>query len=141
MLVNPLPLIVMAFKFSQLENASSGIAVTVAGIVTRTARVLFLNTPAPNAVTGFPPKVSGMTSAVVSNETAETVAATLLVVYVHTLPEPSVHVSAHAQLAANAASNTTISLFIVRLLSPDFVVIEFGAGEQHLFRRSECRTY
>ena len=79
MLVNPLPLIVTAFRFSQLSNAFAGIAVTVAGIVTRTARVLFLNTPAAKAVTGLPPNVSGMTRVVVSNETALTVAASPLI--------------------------------------------------------------
>ena len=70
-----------------------------------------------------------MTRVVVSNETALTVASSPLIEYVHMLPEPSVHVSAHAQLAANAANNTTISLFIAYLHFPDLVAIGLGAGK------------
>ena len=108
MLVNPLPLIVTTLRLSQSSNALSGISVTVAGIVTRTARVLPANVPAVNAVTGLPPKVSGIVRLVVSNETPVTVEP----LYVHTFPDVSVHSSAHVPIAANAANSMTISFFI-----------------------------
>ena len=113
MLVNPLPLIVTTLRLSQSSNALSGISVTVAGIVTRTARVRLPNVAAVNPVTGLPPKVSGITRVVVSNETALTVALSPETEYVHMFSDASVHVSAHAMPTATAASNATISLFIV----------------------------
>ena len=128
MLVKPSPSMVTAFRFPQSWNASAGIAVTVAGMVTRTARVLPLNTAASNAVTGFSPNVSGITSVVVSNETELTVALSPVAVYVHTLPDPSAHSSAHAQRGKRiAAPNvaTTVSIFaaVFMFLSFPFIVV------------------
>ena len=95
-LVNPSPWMVTDLRFSQPSNALAGIAVTVAGIVTRTTS-LPLNTAASNAVTGLPPSVSGIVRFVVSKETAETVPP----LYVHTFPDVSVHVSAHTPKGAS----------------------------------------
>ena len=110
---------VTALRFSQPSNALAGIVVTVAGIVTRTARVLPANTPASNAVTGLLPKVPGIVRVVFSNDTALTVADTLLVEYVHSLPSPSVHFSAYALDGVSIEAPTTsatANLMIIRLM-------------------------
>ena len=87
-------------------------------MVTRTARAWPLNVAAVNPVTGLPPSSSGIVRFVVSKETALTVATSFAIEYVHTFSDASVHVSAHAQPTATAASKATISLFIAYLLSP-----------------------
>ena len=98
--VKPSPKMVTDLRFPHPANALAGIPVTEAGIVTRTARVFPANTSALNAVTGLPPRVSGIVRFVVSNETPVTVPP----FYVHTLPASSVHVSsAHAPQGVNVA--------------------------------------
>ena len=111
--LRPVPLMVTDFRLEHPANAPSGIDVTVAGIVTRTARDLPANVLAVNDVTGLPPNVSGITRLVVSKETPVTCPSE----YSHALPEASVHVSAQAVMEHSIAAPidiTDVNDFFIR---------------------------